>query len=236
MKIGDIDIRRFRAKQLTVDVEPPQTQVAVEMFDGALIPSETKTYTPLANITVGVLFRGESRNEIIKHASAFNAALQKGKLLTLDGYERKFMAYLQSNTLSKTKSKKRYLAEFKFTGYWKSDEIAHHFERMNEIEFNVRGNKDAPCIISIIALQGMSELTINGFDDEITISNIERGKNIIINGEQGIITEDGKNKFNDCELWEYPYLKTDNDNEALQKIIFSNNQIIVDISYSPLWI
>lgn len=44
MKIDSIDIRSFDAKQLTVDFEPPQTGVTVEMFDGALIPSESETY------------------------------------------------------------------------------------------------------------------------------------------------------------------------------------------------
>ena len=44
MKIDSIDIRSFDAKQLTVDFEPPQTGVTVEMFDGALIPSESETW------------------------------------------------------------------------------------------------------------------------------------------------------------------------------------------------
>ena len=51
MKIDSIDIRSFDAKQLTVDFEPPQTGVTVEMFDGALIPSESETYTPLSGLT-----------------------------------------------------------------------------------------------------------------------------------------------------------------------------------------
>ena len=54
MKIDSIDIRSFDAKQLTVDFEPPQTGVTVEMFDGALIPSESETYTPLSGLTVTV--------------------------------------------------------------------------------------------------------------------------------------------------------------------------------------
>ena len=57
MKIDSIDIRSFDAKQLTVDFEPPQTGVTVEMFDGALIPSESETYTPLSGLTVTVLCR-----------------------------------------------------------------------------------------------------------------------------------------------------------------------------------
>ena len=69
MKIDSIDIRSFDAKQLTVDFEPPQTGVTVEMFDGALIPSESETYTPLSGLTVTVLFRGKDRDEVQKHVT-----------------------------------------------------------------------------------------------------------------------------------------------------------------------
>lgn len=97
MKIDSIDIRSFDAKQLTVDFEPPQTGVTVEMFDGALIPSESETYTPLSGLTVTVLFRGKDRDEVQKHVSDFNAELQKGVVLTLDGYSRHFKAYAHTD-------------------------------------------------------------------------------------------------------------------------------------------
>lgn len=61
MKIDSIDIRSFDAKQLTVDFEPPQTGVTVEMFDGALIPSESETYTPLSGLTVLIMGKSTSR-------------------------------------------------------------------------------------------------------------------------------------------------------------------------------
>lgn len=64
MKIDSIDIRSFDAKQLTVDFEPPQTGVTMELFDGALIPSESETYTPLSGLTVTVLFRGQNREAL----------------------------------------------------------------------------------------------------------------------------------------------------------------------------
>lgn len=52
MKIDSTDIREFDAKQLSVEFTPPQTTVTVDMFEGALIPSESETYTPLSGITV----------------------------------------------------------------------------------------------------------------------------------------------------------------------------------------
>lgn len=44
MKIDSTDIREFDAKQLSVEFTPPQTTVTVDMFEGALIPSESETY------------------------------------------------------------------------------------------------------------------------------------------------------------------------------------------------
>ena len=90
MKINETDIRTFNAKQLNVAYTLPSTAVSVDMFDGALIPSEGETYTPLSGVTVGVLFRGRNRNEVQQYVSDFNAMLQKGVALTLDGYERHF--------------------------------------------------------------------------------------------------------------------------------------------------
>ena len=89
MKIDSTDIREFDAKQLSVEFTPPQTTVTVDMFEGALIPSESETYTPLSGITVEVLFRGKDRDEVMTHISDFNALLQKGVVLTLDGYRRR---------------------------------------------------------------------------------------------------------------------------------------------------
>ena len=175
MKIEDADIREYGAKQLTVEFAPPKTSVTVELPDGALIPTETETYTPLSELTVGVLFRGENRNEIQRNVSNFNAALQSGKVLTLDGYERKFMAYLQDNSLNKTITKKRYTAEFKFTGYWFGEEVQLKFKDTHEAVFEALGNRETPCKLTIVALEYISKLKINGFSDEITVENIDRG-------------------------------------------------------------
>ena len=123
MKINETDIRTFNAKQLNVAYTLPSTAVSVDMFDGALIPSEGETYTPLSGVTVGVLFRGRNRNEVQQYVSDFNAMLQKGVALTLDGYERHFKGYMTGNTLSKTIAKGRYTADFTFTGYWFSEAV-----------------------------------------------------------------------------------------------------------------
>ena len=137
MQINNTDIRTFNAKQLKVSYTPPSTAVSVELFDGALTPSESETYTPLSELTVEIYFRGQTRNEIQRYVSNFNAMLQKGVILTLDGYERKFKAYMKGNTLNKTITGTRYKAEFTFTGYWFSDTVTLAWQEVHEAKFEV---------------------------------------------------------------------------------------------------
>ncbi len=234
MKIDDINIREFDAKQLSVDFTPPQTTVTVDMFDGALIPSESETYTPLSGITVEVLFRGNDRDEVMMHISDFNALLQKGVVLTLDGYRRKFKGYMTANTPEKTISKGRYKSSFQFTGYWFSDEVTISWQEQNEMIFEAQGNRWSPCKISITALEYIESMKINGLSDEITVKTIPRGATVVIDGEKGFVTMDGQNKFDDVEMLEFPYLKTGKDKE--HHLIFSDKNTIVTIQYKPMWL
>lgn len=235
MKINETDIRTFSAKQLTVDYAMPSAAVSVDMFDGALIPSEGETYTPLSGVTVGVLFRGRTRNEIQRYVSDFNAMLQKGVVLTLDGYERRFKGYMTGNTISKTITKGRYTAEFTFTGYWFSEEVRMVWENTNEMIFDAEGNRWTPCKVTITATEYIEEMRISGFSDEIVIHTIPRGETVIIDGERGFVTIDGKNKFKDVDgMMEFPFLKTGEDKN--HHLIFSDRNAIVTIEYCPMWL
>lgn len=233
MKIAEVDIREFHAKQLTVEFSPPPTAVDVEMYKGALLPSENDTDTPLSSIKVSLYFRGETRDEVFEHISNLTALLQQGTTLTLDGYRRKFMAYLKSSSVEKTASKRRYKATFEFDGYWYSNEIELQFNEMNEFSFEVIGNRPTPCIVSIVALAYVEELKITGFSDEIIIANINKGENVVIDGEQGTVMLDGKNKFLDVTLWEFPFLKVGT--KKTHNIVVSSDKMMVTIRYKPMW-
>lgn len=234
MKIAETDIRIFRAKQLTVEFQPPPTVVDVEMFEGALTPSENDTDTPLSSVKVEVYFRGESRDEIRRNVSRFCALLQKGTPLTLDGYRDRFMGYMTSNTTNKTITGKRYKAEFEFSGYWFSDEVELNFNEVSEFSFDAEGTRDAPCIISMTALSFVEELKITGFSDEIIITNINRGETVVIDGEQGTVMVDGKNKFLDVTLWEFPFLTVGE--KKTHNIVVSSDRMMVSIRYRPMWL
>lgn len=235
MKIDSTDIREFDAKQLSVEFTPPQTTVTVDMFEGALIPSESETYTPLSGITVEVLFRGKDRDEVMTHISDFNALLQKGVVLTLDGYRRKFKGFMTANAPEKTISKERYKSSFKFTGYWFSDEVSLNWQGAYEAIFEAQGNRATPCRLTITATEYIEQLRINGLScGEIIIDTIPRGATVIIDGETGFATMDGENKFKDVSLMEFPYLTTGQEKE--HHLIFSDNNALVTLQYKPMWL
>lgn len=234
MKINETDIKIFDAKQLTVTFKPPQTNVTVDMFEGALIPSESETYTPMSEIAIEILFRGNNRDDVMAHISDFNAMLQRGVELTLDGYRRKFKGFLTSNEPEKTIAKGRYKSTFQFAGFWHSDNVTITCQEQYEMVFEAQGNRWTPCSVTITALEYIETMKINGFSDEITIKTIPRGATVIIDGEGGFVTMDGKNKFKDTEMFEFPFLKTGDKKE--HHLVFSEKNAIVTIQYKPMWL
>ena len=105
---------------------------------------------------------------------------------------------------------------------------------MSEFSFDAEGTRDAPCIISMTALSFAEELKITGFSDEIIITNINRGETVVIDGEQGTVMVDGKNKFLDVTLWEFPFLTVGE--KKTHNIVVSSDRMMVSIRYRPMWL
>lgn len=55
---------------------------------------------------------------------------------------------------------------------------------------------------------------------------------IVIDARKGTVTEEGANKFADCDMWEFPVLKK----KAVNSIAFSSSKCTVTIHYSPMWL
>lgn len=234
MKIGEVDIRAFQAKQLTVDILPPQTAVNKDWLPRALRPTESETETTFSSLEVKLLIRGRDRNDVTNKISDINALLQSGAALTLDGYERRFMAYATGNGEEKTLSKTKYLAEFSFDGYWFSDQVEVRLQNEATVEFEAQGNRTPPCKVTIIPDEDIDELTITGFAEVMTLRNLPRGATIIIDGENGIVTQDGANKFEDFDGWDFPYLNVKNG--KMNAITFGTSKCDITITYNPMWI
>jgi phage-related protein len=62
----------------------------------------------------------------------------------------------------------------------------------------------------------------------ITVRNLHANTPIIIDGEKGLFTESGANKFNDIDTWGFPVLQP-----GQNTISIDNSNIAAQISYKP---
>ena len=72
-----------------------------------------------------------------------------------------------------------------------------------------------------------SEVTLQG----VTIKNIAVGTKIVIDSVSGLITADGKNKFGDSDLIDFPVLQP-----GKNQITSSASDVSITVSYTPIYI
>ena len=77
MKVNGVDARKYNAKQITVEIQPPAVAVNYEWMTGALHPIEFDTDVMAGHLKLCVYFRGKDRNSIIRKMSEFMANFTK---------------------------------------------------------------------------------------------------------------------------------------------------------------
>lgn len=232
MKVNNIDIRKYDAKQLTADVQPPSISVNYEWITGATLPTEFETEVQLGHLKLSIYFKGKNRNSIIRAASEFMMNFTKACDLELDGYKGKYRGFMTANDYEKTIAKDRYILNLEFDGFFYDEELEIVFDGKTEASFYKVGSRDAPCIVEVYAKSALINYTIGGFgDDNIVIESLAAGKTIVIDGINGLVTTDGVNAFDTVDLWGFPKLTT-----GETALTFSNTKAKVTIRYMPMWI
>ena len=231
MKVNGIDIRKYDAKQLTVDVQPPPISVNYEWITGALLPIEFETNIKMGHLKLSVYFKGKNRNSIIRLASEFMANFKQSCDLELDGYKGKYKGFMTSNDYEKTIVKDRHILNLELDGFFYDDELEIVFDGKATATLYRVGSRDVPCIIEIYAKNNLINYTIKGFEEnDIVIKTLEAGKTLVIDGISGFVVVDGVNEFDKVDLWEFPKLKEET------RFTFSDIKAKVTIRYVPMWI
>ena len=97
--MNGVDIRKYNAKQLTVDLQPPNIAVKSEWVEGAATPHEFQTQVQYGTLKLTVLFRGGGRSEIMRSVSEFLSLMVKRSELQLDGYKGIYVGDMTSDGL-----------------------------------------------------------------------------------------------------------------------------------------
>lgn len=82
-------------------------------------------------------------------------------------------------------------------------------------------------IITAVYANTKSEVILQG----VTIKNITVGTKIVIDSVSGLITADGKNKFGDSDLIDFPVLQP-----GKNQITSSASDVNITVSYTPIYI
>lgn len=232
MRINGTDIRRYGAKQLTVEVQPPKMAAGYELFPKALLPVEYETDIPLGTMSVTIYFRERNRAALQRTMSSFME--QFGASCTIDeirGYKGKFKAFLTDGKYTKTLKLEKKILELSFDGYFFDEEKEAIFDAKTSGKLYAEGSRKTPCVIEITAKSSLAgyALTING--DAYKVETLAAGKTVIIDGVTGKVTLDGENAFSIVDMWQFPRLRT-----GENTLTFSTNKAKVKIRYVPMWL
>jgi len=230
--MNTIDIKNFNAKQLKVDIQTSQLSNESEWINKTLSPIFLENKIKFKDIKVELIFKGDSRDIILKNISNLMSKLTKEVDLKLDGYSNRYKCILTGNETVKTVSKNAYKKNLEFIGYEYGNEIIETMNRITTKTINVSSNTETPAIVEVTPSIDIIDLTINGIaDDPITIKNLKGSKKVLIDGEECKVTVDGVNKFGDTDMWEFPRLKP-----GANTITVSRNIIDINIKYKPRFI
>ena len=232
MRINGTDIRRYGAKQLAVEVQPPKMAAGYELFPKALLPVEYETDIPLGTMSVTIYFRERNRAALQRTMSSFME--QFGASCTIDeigGYKGKFKAFLTDGKYTKTLKLEKKILELSFDGYFFDEEKEAIFDAKTSGRLYAEGSRKTPCIIEVTAKSSLTGYVLTVNADTYTVETLAAGKTIIIDGIMGKVTLDGENAFPVVDLWQFPRLQT-----GENTLTFSTNKAKVKIRYVPIWL
>ncbi|HDI3012980.1 TPA: phage tail protein [Clostridium perfringens] len=206
MLVNSVDVLETYDAILTGrDIQACNIVTYDEWLEDSFDPIVNKQKEGYSAITVTLLIEGENENENLLKISNLLKLCKKGELrfedfdfsynVALDDHKEKLISdFLYEITLI-------FKSTFKI-----SDEIVVSMNRETSKNIKVDGNTKTPCSIEIIPLFDTIDITISGFNEEIVIKKLKANKKIIINSLEGTVLEEGKNKFEDTDFWEFPFL------------------------------
>ena len=231
MKLNNVDIKKYNAKQMKVEFQPASRTTSAEWNSSQKLPKEFETEVGFITLKVTVYFKGTNRTQVKRNIDEFLSLITGGTEIELDKYKGTYKGYLKSDpTVTATKEINKKIVTLEFKGYMYDDEIVLTVKGTKAETVNLVGAREAACIIEVFAKEKVSNVVISGFgNDEIIIESMTKGETIIIDGVNGKVTSQDENAFNRVDIWEFPYIK--------RKVLVSVENATVDLTirYNPLW-
>lgn len=231
MNIDGVNIKSFGAILINKSIQPASLEQVYTWNKNSLLPLDLGTKFTFNILEIQLYFKGINEEDLESKISSF---INKVKKCTIQ-FDNLFLykGFLEGTPTSENilrKDTKK--LTIRFLAYRFKSQVTETMNRVTSKTINVAGNLVTPAIVEITPTIALVDLTLTGLDeDTIKIKNLVANKKVIINGEDGIITVDGVNKYGDTEMWNFPSLKP-----GANTIIVDKSSVDITIKYKPRFI
>lgn len=233
MLINNIDINKFNARVLEVNIQNSSINNLKDFeCKNKLLPLFLDSKVELNLITVTLLVNSLDKNQYYLDKSNLLSNMIKPFEIYFKDRKLKFKCILNGNSDQASLRQIRGRLQLSFIGYNIDEEVIETINRIKNKAILGKGNTKVPCIVEITPIIDMIDLTITGLsEDPLIVKNLKGNKTVIIDGIKGTVTQDGINKFDDTDMWEFPFLIPGSNNITVNK-----DTCNITIKYNPRFI
>ncbi len=233
MLINNIDISKYNARVLDVNIQNSSISNLSDLdIKNKLIPLFLKSKVSLNNITVTLLINSLDKKQYYLDKSNLISIMLDSFDIYFKDRNLKFKCILVNQVNQPSLRQIRGRFQLTFIGYNLENEVIETINRVTSKTIDVTGNIKVPIKLEITPVIDMIDLKITGLsEDPLIVKNLKVNKTIIIDGIEGTVTQDGINKFEDTDMWEFPFLVSGKNNITLSK-----DTCNITIKYNPRFI
>lgn len=237
MLIGTWDISNAGARQSNVTFGYSGISNNSEWSRGSPAPFLIKNDIGFKSLKIVLVVKGSGREEILHRCSEILSHCLSPVELTLDNYHnRYFYGIIKKHSAVEQSMKRWHTLTLEFDCYEYGNEVTQTFSGSTEFTLNNTGNIPTATTIEITPQIGAASIVLSGIcrdydtgeDLPVTIRELTTGKTVIIDGETGLITQDGEVKAADVDIWSLPVLLP-----GENKITVNNNRMDITLRFRP---
>lgn len=231
MRIGTFDIASVGAKQWNVTFGYSSISNQSKWDTNAVSPMLVNSTYGFKPLKVVILVKGRSREEIVTKVSKIISNCMEYSEIELDGYEHHFIGVLKKHSVSEKSKDRWHDLTLEFDCYEVGEWVEVSQARCESLTINNSGNIRCPAEVRIKPTASVASLNVDGFGKRITIQNLVRNAEVVIDGISGLVNEDGETKIRDVLMFNLPYLE-----KGINRINLSNDWMDVTVRYRPRYI
>lgn len=211
MRIGNVDVSTYNARQFRVSFDHNSLKNSSEWVAGSALPLLMQNTVGFKSINVTLVVKGTDREDIIKNCSKITGLLMQPVTLTLDGFDHKFRVALRTASRRESTEKIWHLLELAFEGYEFGEDVV--VSGSESITVNNPGTAPvSPCKVEVIPrissataqLTGICRDYYTGADLPVTVNELTTDQTVTLDGMTGLVTEEGDLK--EVDMWGLPAL------------------------------